>query len=51
MNEVDNLLTTPFSRGSVEEKLEVRRLGPHHTQDIPMGSKMCRKSQIPGIQC
>ena len=36
MNEVDHLLDHRFETLSLEEKLEVKRLGPHHPRDIGM---------------
>ncbi|KAK0130540.1 hypothetical protein N1851_035232 [Merluccius polli] len=34
MNEVDHLLEHRFETLSLEEKFEVKRLGPHHPRDI-----------------
>ena len=34
MNEVDHLLEHRFETLSLEEKLEVKRLAPHHPRDI-----------------
>ena len=34
LNEVDHLLEHSFETLSLEEKLEVKRLGPHHPRDI-----------------
>ena len=34
MNEVDYLISNRFSLMSLEEKLEVKRLGTHHPNDV-----------------
>jgi hypothetical protein len=34
MNRIDVLLKTPFSSLSIEEKLEVKKLGAHEPRDL-----------------
>ena len=36
MKEVENLLQTPIFRLKIEEKREMKRLGPHHPKEIPI---------------
>ena len=51
MKEVENLLQTPFFRLKIEEKREMKRLGPHHPKEIPHCTNIVRKCERSCIQC
>jgi hypothetical protein len=36
MNRIDVLLKTPFSSLSIEEKLEIKKLGAHQPRDLKL---------------
>ena len=41
MNKVDYFLSNRFSLMSLEEKLEVKRLGTHHSNDVQIYFQEC----------
>ena len=45
MNEVDYLLKNHFSSMPYEEKLEVKRLGPHRPKDIKITQRDARQNR------
>ena len=49
VNEVDYLLTHPFSLMSLEEKKEIKRLGAHRPKDVQIKQKDTRQNRSFGV--